>query len=85
MLQDLTRDLVGSKAQRLGGMKWRVPGWELADGGIVRSMMEVYRTCLEVVEWAMPLLWWLEGVEVKLKLPSSSELHWALLPYTAVV
>jgi hypothetical protein len=30
---------VGSKAQRLGGMKWSVPGWELAEGGIVRSMV----------------------------------------------
>ena len=31
-LADGMRGFVGSNAQRFGGMKWRVPGWEDAGG-----------------------------------------------------
>ena len=41
MLRDLTSGFVGSKAHRFGGMKWRVPGCELACGGMVRSIIVI--------------------------------------------
>ena len=40
---------MGSKAQRFGGMKWRVPGWALAVGGMVRSMMVVFAGAVSCV------------------------------------
>lgn len=57
MLSDFASALVGSKALRLGGMKWRTPGSETAGGNcmafiVVEELARLFRdVSCRVVKW----------------------------------